>query len=513
MVSDEGWKSGRAVSCSLPGATTIQSGEFMDLRKYEKRRVLPGFPKYEKFKTKAEVDAYLGGEKIQCLLCGKWFHFLGGMHLKCIHGLAPDDYREMFGIPWNSGLIGAIKRESCVRQAKKLIEKGKLKPLVKGEPHPYGVSENKRPPPDCIRNRKGWRRKDFENILDRIREQQLPLSTVCEAPDLPSAEAWNRYAKKHPELKEKLLGIRENLPYAYQSMNKNLAPQLRADCERLRLEGMTYEDIGNTLDVSYWVVKRVLRGFDAKMGLPPVRPNKLTREDCEAILERVRDQQRGPTDVCSDPDLPGTKPWSEYVKKHPEFAAKIREVYHAMPYPFQARAGDLSPRFHVDCERLRATGMTMNNIAKALGVINPPVSRTLRDFNDKMGLARPKYRNWTREDFETILDRIRAQGRSLENVCRDPDLPSKNTWMRYTRKHPQFIEKLRDVHHSMPYSLQGRAKNMSPRFRVDCQRLFASGMTIESITKALGINRQAVERALVDYGERDAAIKSRKRRD
>ncbi len=52
---------------------------------------MPGFPKEGKFKTLAELNAYLSGDKIQCLLCGKWFHIIGGAHLHVIHGITADD--------------------------------------------------------------------------------------------------------------------------------------------------------------------------------------------------------------------------------------------------------------------------------------------------------------------------------------------------------------------------------------------------------------------------------------
>ncbi len=212
--------------------------------------------------------------------------------------------------------------------------------------------------------------------------------------------------------------------------------------------------------------------------------------------------------MCLDPDLPSNQAWIYYVKKHPEFAEKLRDLYHSMPYSFQARARSLSPGFRIECERLRVGGMTKKNIVKTLGVSWPSVTRALRGFDEKMGIAQP--RNWDREDFEAILDRIREQRRSLEDVCGDPDLPEKYAWKKYVKKHPEFAEKLREIYHSLPYSFQAKAKNFSPNFRIDCERLRTEGMTKEDIAKKLGVSRPPVTRVLRGFDERLASRKSRK---
>ncbi len=68
---------------------------------------MPGYPKTDKFETDEEVEAYFSGDKIQCLLCGKWYKELS-LHLRRIHDVTPDDYREKYGIPWKQGLTGCI---------------------------------------------------------------------------------------------------------------------------------------------------------------------------------------------------------------------------------------------------------------------------------------------------------------------------------------------------------------------------------------------------------------------
>lgn len=72
--------------------------------------VLPGYPIDEKFKTPEQLAAYFGGARIVCLRCGKTYRSLG-IHLKTIHGMEPDEYRDAYDIPWSYGLICATTRE------------------------------------------------------------------------------------------------------------------------------------------------------------------------------------------------------------------------------------------------------------------------------------------------------------------------------------------------------------------------------------------------------------------
>jgi predicted transcriptional regulator len=58
------------------------------------------------FQTLEEVENYLSGDKIQCLLCGKWFIALG-QHIAKSHDISIPEYKVKFNIPHSYGLIGA----------------------------------------------------------------------------------------------------------------------------------------------------------------------------------------------------------------------------------------------------------------------------------------------------------------------------------------------------------------------------------------------------------------------
>jgi predicted transcriptional regulator len=64
------------------------------------------------FQTMDEVDNYLSGNKIQCLLCGKDYRSLTAQHIE-LHGLSHDEYRVKFGIPYGRSLTSAATRDRC----------------------------------------------------------------------------------------------------------------------------------------------------------------------------------------------------------------------------------------------------------------------------------------------------------------------------------------------------------------------------------------------------------------
>jgi len=83
-----------------------------------RRVILPGYPIPPRPMTADEVTAYLGGDKITCLRCGRSFQKLGGWHLGNIHQLTQDDYRAMYGIPWSYGLASKALREKSSESLK-----------------------------------------------------------------------------------------------------------------------------------------------------------------------------------------------------------------------------------------------------------------------------------------------------------------------------------------------------------------------------------------------------------
>lgn len=96
-------------------------------RKNARRKVMPGFPVDMKFTTPEQLESYFGGSSIVCLRCGKNYRTLGA-HLKSVHGMEPDEYREIYGIPWTYGLSCAETTELHSELAKNHVASGIFEP-------------------------------------------------------------------------------------------------------------------------------------------------------------------------------------------------------------------------------------------------------------------------------------------------------------------------------------------------------------------------------------------------
>ena len=55
------------------------------------------------------------GERAQCHMCGDYFGNLGG-HVSQVHGVEPDEYKELFGLNVTTGLIGPALKERRRRE-------------------------------------------------------------------------------------------------------------------------------------------------------------------------------------------------------------------------------------------------------------------------------------------------------------------------------------------------------------------------------------------------------------
>lgn len=122
------------------------------------RAVIPGYPKTEKFKTEDEIEEYLSGDRITCLLCGKLYVQLGGYHTVRIHNMTAYDYKEMFGIPQKYALTGDGKSDGArkywsspeglakfakARSVNKRIRKRKARPLTEASLTKYKEDTSK----------------------------------------------------------------------------------------------------------------------------------------------------------------------------------------------------------------------------------------------------------------------------------------------------------------------------------------------------------------------------------
>ncbi len=482
---------------------------------------LPGFPRKGKFQTREEVDSYFSGDKIQCLLCGKWFQQISGNHLKFKHEIDNDDYREMYGLPWLRGLVGKRLHERNVEMGKRAYAKsGKtenLKKLHESKPspaRPHQPFQRDFLSRLALRNHNlsgHYREEDFEAILERMREQKRTFNDVCNDPDMPSRLSWREYKIRSPGLEEKAREVTYGLPYPLQAKCRNFSPQFKLDCQDMRARGMSLNKIARTLGLSTNPVRQALEespgGF---IKMDRKGPRKWRLEDFESLLDRMRKQQRTLRDVCNDSDLPTYKSWWILTKDHPELKEKAKKLQIRLPYALQLKIKCVSPRFAIDCRRLRTKGMSQVAIAEALGVSAVSVRKALEGAPGGLSLLEPQYfRKWLRRDYEAILERMRSQQRTLPDVCKDPDLPSQWLWIIFKKENLEMEEKYRQTVYSLPYHVQLKTFTLSPEFLDTCQSMRSRGMSFMEIASELGIKKSAVKRVFRNIKKRNDEVRSK----
>ena len=91
------------------------------------------------FKTRRDIARYFGGNTIECLICGRRFKRLH-THLAAKHGMAADDYKKRFGLPWTRGLTSATSlansgwTDERKAKARKLAQKSRFFDLAHSTP-------------------------------------------------------------------------------------------------------------------------------------------------------------------------------------------------------------------------------------------------------------------------------------------------------------------------------------------------------------------------------------------
>lgn len=114
-----------------------------------------------KFTTKEEIKDYFRGDKIVCLICGKPFRGLIG-HLFGKHSMSADDYRDRFGLPYGTGLVGCATRDILRDRAETLRAEGILNTGPPDEETKQIMIEKSRGP-------KRWCPADIEERKNRLK--------------------------------------------------------------------------------------------------------------------------------------------------------------------------------------------------------------------------------------------------------------------------------------------------------------------------------------------------------
>lgn len=209
-----------------------------------------------------EIDAYLDGDKVTCLVCGKSFVTLSP-HINVAHQLTAEAYKQRYDIPWRRGLISRPLRERKAKMMKGYKEAG----ILPHAPSPEHIAnllrvcvKHRRPITQPARDTSGkrflalhgkterWSQKDFEEYLRRIKTGRT-IKEVGKDPDMPCREVFDTYLRNNPAFAETFEREWNMLPFEVQVRAQRTGERFKHYIVELRLMGMTWPQIANFMNV------------------------------------------------------------------------------------------------------------------------------------------------------------------------------------------------------------------------------------------------------------------------
>ena len=227
------------------------------LRAAARRHGYAGFPIPPRQFTAAEVEEYLAGETITCLLCGRGFRRLA-QHLPAIHQVTVDDYRDMYGLPWRTGVASRASRDAYAAAQKKNIADGKVKIPERPPPGPFHMRPRRYFHKEKLKEvgflgvlGPVYGRADFFATVDRVLSGEK-----FQVGDGGPSETWfHKWAREHPEDDAEFRRAIDALPFPRQAaLSYGMGPRFTGAVRDLRATGLSDKRIAAVLGVSTMTV-------------------------------------------------------------------------------------------------------------------------------------------------------------------------------------------------------------------------------------------------------------------
>jgi predicted transcriptional regulator len=256
-----------------PATLRKGKGKLANLQQRDRRGARSeSFPVAARNLTAEEVKAYFAGDLITCLLCGKSFQTLA-RHLRMIHGVSGDQYRERYGLPFRLGLASAKARAehsarlSTPENIERMRERGsRYRHLGHEAVRQRGM---RRPAyaADLTTKRalamngldQRYQAADFDAFLQHTLTGMIARD-VAALPNTPSVSAWNHFRRDNPDFDRRVREAWEVAPFAVQARLQLLGPRFKAEVERLLREGLSQYQVAERLGVSQAKISNVKTG-------------------------------------------------------------------------------------------------------------------------------------------------------------------------------------------------------------------------------------------------------------
>lgn len=168
-------------------------------------KVHAGYPREFIFSCREDVDAYLGGDRIECLLCGNQYQILEP-HLISFHKIDGDDYREKFGLPYKRGLTSGKYTARRSELAREMFEENRERQLAFLASAKAVQAVNGNPqrgkPKFWKRERTEYTGEIFEEFIKRVIGGRT-ITDVQTDPDMPTIQHVYWYMKRDKKFSDK----------------------------------------------------------------------------------------------------------------------------------------------------------------------------------------------------------------------------------------------------------------------------------------------------------------------
>lgn len=242
------------------------------MRAAGRRMTLPGYPVPAGPLTGEQIDKYLSGDTIVCLLCGKNYRRLGGPHLEKIHGVSVEEYQDRYAIPYSRGLVSSSCRDRYAESAKAIghdrdymSDIRQLSTTTKPKSGLVRMSEAKRRSalanisicmgsPRAARHEIGAQ--DIRPVIDEMAARDMTFGEVLRARG-QSRRRYRDFLMKNPTLMSDVNAAHEALTFTAQARIEQLGDRFAQAVADLR--PMSDKKIAAKLGVTAMSVNRIRR--------------------------------------------------------------------------------------------------------------------------------------------------------------------------------------------------------------------------------------------------------------
>lgn len=197
------------------------------------------------FTSRREAHAYLAGDRIPCLICGKAYRAVCH-HARLAHGVSAREYKQRFGLPLYRGVAAQDAREAWAASIRRSRSEGLLPdrqpPGGAGQQPAYAADLRRVDPSVAV-----------AQVIEALRAGQT-ITEACAAPGGPRWTVVHQALKRDAALQLQFDAAIEALPFGLQARMKKLGR--RFDEAVAAQPDRTCADLAGELGVSDEAVRR-----------------------------------------------------------------------------------------------------------------------------------------------------------------------------------------------------------------------------------------------------------------